>query len=70
MKTNDNDVSSIVDECLKFNIIKRDEFIFEVENGDKDFRKINRKELDQSLDKKLGELEISKEVQNIDRDQI
>ena len=40
------------------------------ENGEKDYRKINKKELDNFLDKKLGELEISKELQNINKDDL
>ena len=43
---------------------KRDEFKLEFENGAKDYRKINKKELEKTLDKKLGELETSKELQN------
>ena len=32
--------------------------------GEKDYRKLNEKALDKFLDKKLGELEISKELEN------
>ena len=65
LKLNDIEVSNIVDEYLKYFNTKRDEFKLEFENGEKDYRKINNKELDKFLDKKLGELEISEELQKI-----
>ena len=63
LKLNDNEISIIIDEYLKYIDTKRDEFKLEFENGEKDYRKINKKELDKFLDKKLGELEISKDLQ-------
>ena len=65
MKINDNEISNIVDEYLKYINSKRDEFKAEFENGEKDYRKINKKELDKFLERKLGGLEISKELQKI-----
>ena len=65
LKRNDNEISNIVDEYLKYINTKRDEFRVEIENGEKDYRKINKKELDKFLDEKLGGLEISKELQKI-----
>ena len=63
LKIKDNEVSNIVDEYLKNINTKRDEFKLEFENGEKDYRKINNKELDKFLDKKLGGLKISKYLQ-------
>ena len=40
------------------------------ENGETDYRKINRKDLDKFLDKKLGELENSKEIQKINKNDL
>ena len=42
----------------------------EFQNGEKDYRKINKKELDKFLEKKLGEIEISKELQKIIEDDL
>ena len=70
LKINDNEISNIIDEYLKYINTKRDEFKLEFENGEKDYRKINKKELDNFLNKKLGELEISKELQKINKDDL
>ena len=70
LKINDNEISNIIDKYLKYINTKRDEFILEFENGEKDYRKINKKELDNFLEKKLGELEISKELQKINKDDL
>ena len=58
----------IVDEYTEYNDFKREEFKLEYENGENVYRKINKKELDKFLDKKLLELEISEELQNIIED--
>ena len=70
LKTNDNEISNIIDEYLKYINTKRNEFKLEFENGEKDYRKINNKELDKFLERKLGELNISKELQKIDKDDL
>ena len=70
LKINNNEISNIVDEYLKYIRTKREEFKLEFENGEKDYRKINTKELDKFLNKKLGELEISKELQKINKDDL
>ena len=70
LKIKDNEISNIVDEYLKFISTKRDEFKSDFENGEKDNRKINKKELDKFLEKKLGELEISKDLQKINKDDL
>ena len=70
LKIKDNEVSKIVVEYLKYINTKRDEFRLEFENGEKDYRKINNKELDKFLDTKLGELEISTELQKINKDDL
>ena len=57
LKLNDNEISNTVDELLKKNNNKRDEFKIEFENVEKDYRKLKKKELDKFPDK-LGELEI------------
>ena len=41
LKMNDNEISNIVDEYLKYINTKRDEFKLEFENGEKDYRKTN-----------------------------
>ena len=61
----DKEYSKIVDKCLKYIITKRDEFKLEFEIGEKDYRRIVKKEVEGFPDKKLGELEISKELQKI-----
>ena len=68
LKIYDNEISNIVDQYLKYIIIKRDEFKLEFEIGEKDHRKINKKELEKFIDIKLGELETSKELQKINKD--
>ena len=40
------------DEASKCFNIKRDEFQLQIENGEKDYQEINKKELDKFLDKK------------------
>ena len=70
LKINDNEISNIIDEYLKYINNKRDEFKLKFENGEKDYRKINKKEKDKSLEKKLGELEISKDLQKINKDDL
>ena len=67
-KINDNGISNIIDKNLKYINNKRDEFKLNFENNEKDYRKINKKELDKFLEKKLGSLEISKELQKINKD--
>ena len=56
LKIKDNEISIIIDKYLKYINTKREEFKLEFENGEKDYRKINTKELDKFLNKKLGEL--------------
>ena len=68
MKINDNEISNIIDKYLKFINTKRDEFKIKFENNEKDYRKIIKKDLDKFINKKLGELEISKELQKIDKE--
>ena len=70
LKINDNEITNIVDEYLNYIHIKRNEFKLEFENGEKDYRKNNNKESDKFLDKKLGELELSKELQKINKDDL
>ena len=70
LKINDNEISNIVDEYFKYINTKREEFKLEFENGEKDYRKINKKELDKFLEKKLGELEVSKDLQKINKDDL
>ena len=55
---------------MKFINIKREEFKLKFENGEKDYRKINKKELDNFLEKQLGELNISKDLQKINKDDL
>ena len=70
LKINDNEISNIVDEYLKYINNKRKEYKLELENNEKDCRKIIKKELDDFIDEKLGELEISKELQKINKDDL
>ena len=70
LKINDDEISNIIDKYLKYFNTKRDEFKTEFENGEKDYRKINNKELDKFLERKLGELNISKELQKINKDDL
>ena len=70
LKINDNEISKILDEYLKYINTKRDEFKLNFENNEKDYRKINKKELDKFLEKKLGNLEISKKLQKINKDDL
>ena len=43
LKINNNENSNLVDEYLKYNKNKRDEFMLKFENNEKDYRKINKK---------------------------
>ena len=52
LKINDNEISHIVDEYLKYINTKRDEFKLQFEKAEKDYRKIINKELEKFLDKK------------------
>ena len=52
LKIIDNEISTIVDEYLKYINTKREKFKLNFENGEKDYRKINKKELDKFLGKK------------------
>ena len=70
LKINNNEISNIVDEYLKFINIKCEEYKLKFENGEKDHRKINKKELDNFLEKQLGELTISKDLQKINKDDL
>ena len=70
LKINHNEISNIIDKFLKYNNTKRDEFKTEFENGGKDYRTINNKELDNFSERKLGELNISKELQKINKDDL
>ena len=70
LKIKDNEISNIVDEYLKYIHIKRNQFELKFESGEKIYRKINNKELDKFLDKKLGELQLSKELQKINKDDL
>ena len=52
LKINDNEISYIIDKYLNYINTKRNKFKLEFENGEKDYRKINKKELDKFLEKK------------------
>ena len=52
LKIKDNEISNIIDNYLKYINIKRNEYKLEFENGEKDYRNINKKELDKFLEKK------------------
>ena len=66
----DNEISNIIDEYLKYINTKREEFRLKFENGEKNYRKINKKELHKFVEKKLGELEISKDLQKFNKDDL
>ena len=70
LKLNDNEISNIIDEYLKYINTKRDEYTLEFENGEKDYRKTNKKELEKFQERKLGDLNISKELQKINKDDL
>ena len=70
LKITDNDISNTIDKYSKYINTKRNEFRLEFENGEKDYRRINKKELDKFLEKKLGELEISADLQKIKKDDL
>ena len=70
LKINDNEISNIIDKYLKYINTKREEFKLEFKNDEKDYRKRNKKEFDNFLNKKLGELDISKELQKINKDDL
>ena len=57
---NDNEISKIVDEYIKFIIIKREEYKLEFENGEEDYQKLNEKELDKILDKNSKNCKLEK----------
>ena len=63
----DNEISKKIEKNLKNINTKRDEIKTEFENGEKDYRKINNKELNKFLGKTLGGLEISKELQKFNK---
>ena len=68
LKQNDNEISNIIDEYTNYNDTKRNKYRLQFENDENDYRKINNKELDKFLEKRLGELELSKELQRINLD--
>ena len=70
LKINDNEISNIIDKYLNYTNTKRKEYTLEFENGEKDYRKINKKEFEKFLERKLGELNISKELQKINKDDL
>ena len=70
IKIKDNEISKTVDVLLKYITSIREEFKLEFENGEKDYRKIYNKATDKFLEKKLGEMEISIELQKINRDDL
>ena len=70
LRIKDNEISNVIDEFLKYINIKRYEFELEFENGEKDYRKTNKRELDKVLEKNLGDLEISKELQKSNKDDL
>ena len=70
LNINDNEISNIIDKYLYYINTKSDKFKLQFENDEKDYRKINKKELEKFLEKKLGELEISKELQKINKDDL
>ena len=51
LKIKDSEISEIADEYLKYVNINREECQLEFEKGEKDYRKINRKELNKFLEK-------------------
>ena len=67
LEINDNDISNIIGEHLKYINTKRNGFELDFENNEKDYRKVNKRELDKFLEKKLGEINISKELQKINK---
>ena len=70
LKINDNEISNIIDKYLKYINTKREEFTSEFKNNEKDYRKINKKDLDEYLDKKLGDLNISKDLLKINKEDL
>ena len=68
LKINDNGISIIIGTCLKKVFIKRYEIKLEFEKGGKAYQKIIKKDLATFLDKKILEWDISKELQNINKD--
>ena len=70
LRINDNEISNLIHEYLKYINSERNKFKLEFENGEKDYRTINMKELDDFLEKELGELKISKELQKINKDDL
>ena len=70
LKINDNEISNIIDIYLNYINTKRENFKTEFKNGEKDYRKMNNEELEKFLEKKLGKLNISKELQKIKKDDL
>ena len=70
LERNDKEISILIDEYSKHNIIKSDEFKIEFENSEKQHQKINKKKLLKLLDKKPGELEPSEELQKINKNDL
>ena len=68
LKINNNGISNIVYEYFKYFKTKHNEFKSKFENDEKDYRKLNKKELDKFLDEKLGKLENSKDLQKTNKD--
>ena len=63
-------ISNIVEENLKDINCKRNEFKSQIENGEIDYGKLNKKELHTFQDKNFGELGISKQIQNRNKDDL
>ena len=70
LKLNDNEPSIMLDEYSKSIIKKRDEFKIELENGEKDNRKMDEKKIVKFSDRKFGELESNKELKNVNKDDL
>ena len=70
LKIDCNEISNIIEKYLNYINTKREEYTLEFENGEKDYRKTNKKELQKFLGSKLGELNISKDLQKINKDDL
>ena len=55
---------------MKYIRTKRDEIKLDFENAEKDYRKINNRDLEKIPDKRLGELVICKELQKINKNDL
>ena len=53
LKINDNEISNIIDKYLNYINTKRNELKLKFENGEKDYRKMNKKEFEKFLEKNL-----------------